>query len=168
MLKARALQLTRSLPKIPVFREPVSFMRLCAIGLGLKFRRPVSFLRKYAIQASMPSILVSIFRIRLLRLSAGTNEATSLTAANLDNHLERFWPTSIQFGFVRKAFLLSLRGKIIANISQFLGRRESKLVRKNSKKLPKLFHYGFTVNFLNKNVLNALLRQPCNKVIKMK
>ena len=36
---------------------------------------------------------------------------------------------------------------MIANILQFLGRRESKLVQKNSKKLPKLFQYGFTVNF---------------------
>ena len=32
----------------------------------------------------------------------------------------------------------------MANILRFLGRRESKLVRKNSKKFPKLFHYGFT------------------------
>ena len=38
----------------------------------------------------MQSILVSIFRIGLLRLSAGTYEATSLTVANLVNHLERF------------------------------------------------------------------------------
>ena len=119
----------------------------CAIGLGLKVRRPVSFSLKYAIEVSMQSILVSIVCICLLRLSADTNKATSLTAANLVNHLERFWPTSIQFGIVRKAFLLSLRGKIIANISRFRGRRESKLVRKNSKKLPKLFHYGITVKF---------------------
>ena len=49
--------------------------------------------------------------------------------------------------YVRKAFLLTLRGKIIANILQFLSRRESKLVRKNSKKLPKLFHQSFTVKF---------------------
>ena len=38
----------------------------------------------------MQSILFSIFRIGLLQLPAGTNEATSLTAANLVNHLERF------------------------------------------------------------------------------
>ena len=50
---------------------------------------------------------------------------------------------SFQFDDVRKAFLLSLRKKIIANILRFLGRREPKLVRKISKKLPKLFHYGF-------------------------
>ena len=50
---------------------------------------------------------------------------------------------SFPFSYVQKAFLLSLRGKRIANILRFLGRRESKLVRKNSKKLPKLFHYGF-------------------------
>ena len=50
---------------------------------------------------------------------------------------------TFQFGNVCKAFLPSLRGKIIANIVRFLGRRESKLVRKNSKKLLKLFHYGF-------------------------
>ena len=31
----------------------------------------------------------------------------------------------------------------MANILQFLSRRESKLVQKISKKLPKLFHYGF-------------------------
>ena len=38
--------------------------------------------------ASMQSILVSIFRIGLLRLSAGTEEATPSTAANLLSHLE--------------------------------------------------------------------------------
>ena len=38
----------------------------------------------------MQSILVSIFRIGLLRLSAGTYEATSSTAANVVSHLERF------------------------------------------------------------------------------
>ena len=37
----------------------------------------------------MQSILVSIFRIGLLRLSAGTYEATSSTAANVVSHLER-------------------------------------------------------------------------------
>ena len=94
------------------------------------------------LQASAQSIIVSIFRLGLLRLSAGTYEAASSTAANAISHLERFWPTSFQFGNVQKAFLFSLRGKIIANILRFLGRRESKLVRKNSKKLPKLFRYG--------------------------
>ena len=95
------------------------------------------------LQASVQSILVSIYRLRLLRLSAGTYEATSSTVADVISHLERFWPTSFQFGNGQKAFLLSLRGKITANILRFLGRKESKLVRKNSKKLPKLFHYGF-------------------------
>ena len=92
------------------------------------------------LQASVQNILVSIFRLGLLRLSADTYKATSSTAANVVSHLERFRPTSFQFGNVQKAFLLSLRGKIIANILRFLGRRESKLVRKNSKKLPMLFH----------------------------
>ena len=42
------------------------------------------------LQVSMQSILVSIFRIGLPRLSAGTYEAISSTAANLVSHLERF------------------------------------------------------------------------------
>ena len=42
------------------------------------------------LQASMQSILVSNFRLGLLRLSAGTYEATSWTAANLVSHWERF------------------------------------------------------------------------------
>ena len=99
------------------------------------------------LQTSVQSSLVSILTIGLLRLSAGTYEATSSTAANVVSHLERFWPTSFYFGNVRKAFLLSLRGKIVAYILRFLCRRESKLVRKNSKKLPKLFHYGFAAKF---------------------
>ena len=93
----------------------------------------------------------------LLRLSAGTYEATSSTAANVVSHLKRFGHTSVQFGNVGKAFFLSLRGKIIANILRSLGRRKSKLVRKNSKKVPKLFHYSFTAKFFKLNVLNALL-----------
>ena len=65
----------------------------------------------------MQSILVSIFCTGLLRLlSADTYEATSLTAANLVNHLERVTLTYVQFGNVRRAFLFSLRGKINANI----------------------------------------------------
>ena len=95
------------------------------------------------LQAPVLSILVSIFRLGLLRLSAGAYEATYSTAANVVSHLERFRPTSFQFGNVQKAFLLSQRGKRIANTLQFLGGRKSKLVRKNSKKFPKLFHYGF-------------------------
>ena len=93
----------------------------------------------------MRSILVSIFRLGLLRLSAGTYEAISSTAANLVSHWERFWCTSVQFGNVQKAFLITLREKTIANILRFLGQRESKLVRKNPEKLPKLFHHGFMV-----------------------
>ena len=42
------------------------------------------------LQASMQSILVRIFRLGLLQLSAGTYEATSSTAANLVSHWERF------------------------------------------------------------------------------
>ena len=42
------------------------------------------------LQTSVQSILLSIFRIGLLRLSAGTYEATSSTAANAVSHLERF------------------------------------------------------------------------------
>ena len=42
------------------------------------------------LQASVQSILVSIFRLGLLRLSAGTYEATSSTAVNEISHLERF------------------------------------------------------------------------------
>ena len=42
------------------------------------------------LQASVQSILVSIFRLGLLRLSAATYEATSSTAANVISHLERF------------------------------------------------------------------------------
>ena len=95
------------------------------------------------LQISVQSILVGIFRIALLQLSAGTYEATTSTAANVVSHLERFLPTSFQFGNVRKAFLLSRRGKIFANILRFLGRRESKLVQKNSKKLPSCFNMGF-------------------------
>ena len=109
--------------------------------------RPVCFSRKYEIANFRAKHLFSIFRIGLLRLSAGTYEATSSTAANVVSHLERFWLTFFQFGNVRKAFLRSLRGKIIANILRFLGQRESKLVRKNSKKLPKLFDYGFAEKF---------------------
>ena len=55
--------------------------------------KPVSFLHKLAIANFNPnfqSILVSIFRICLLRLSAGTYKATSLTAANVVSHLEQF------------------------------------------------------------------------------
>ena len=39
---------------------------------------------------SMQSILVNIIRMGLLRLSIGSYEATALTAAAVDSHLERF------------------------------------------------------------------------------
>ena len=42
------------------------------------------------LQTSVRSILVSSFRLGLLRLSAGTYEATSSTAANVVSLLERF------------------------------------------------------------------------------
>ena len=38
----------------------------------------------------MQSVLVSIFHLGLLRLSAGTYEATFSTAANLVRHWKRF------------------------------------------------------------------------------
>ena len=42
------------------------------------------------LQTSLQSILVSIFPVGLLRLSAGTYKATSVTAANVISHLEQF------------------------------------------------------------------------------
>ena len=42
------------------------------------------------LQTSVQSILVSIFCLGLFRLSAGTYEATSSTAATVVSHLERF------------------------------------------------------------------------------
>ena len=42
------------------------------------------------LQTSVQSILVSIFRIGLLRLSAGTYEATSSTAGKVVSHLQQF------------------------------------------------------------------------------
>ena len=69
------------------------------------------------LQTSMQSILASIFRIGVLRVPAGTYKATYSTVVGVVSHLERFRPTSAQFGNARKAFLLSLRGKIIANIT---------------------------------------------------
>ena len=109
------------------------------------------------LQASVLSILVSNFRLGLLRLTAGTYEAISSTTANVVSHLERFRPTSFQFGYVQKAFLLSLRGKRIANILRFLGRRESKLVRKILKNCQSCFTKVSQKKILNKNILNALL-----------
>ena len=50
--------------------------------------RPVSFSCK--LQTSVQSMLVSSCCLGLLRLSAGTYEATSSTATNVVSHLERF------------------------------------------------------------------------------
>ena len=107
--------------------------------------RPVSFSRKYEIASFIAKHFSKHFSFRFVTVFSRycTYKATSYTAANVVSHLERFCLTSFQFGNVQKEFLPSLTGKIIANILQFLGQRESKLVRKNSKKLPKLFHYGF-------------------------
>ena len=43
-----------------------------------------------SMQSILVSILVSIFRIGLLRSSTGTHKATALTAADVVSHLERF------------------------------------------------------------------------------
>ena len=67
--------------KILVFSKLESFMR---------FRSQLVFHVHMQLQAPMQSILVSIFRIGLLRLSAGTYEATSSTIVNLVSHLEWF------------------------------------------------------------------------------
>ena len=91
------------------------------------------------LQTSMQRISVSIFRIGLLRLSVGTYEAAALTTANVISHLERFLPTSVQFGNVRRAFLLSLRRNRIVNILRFLDRSESKLVQKKLKNCKSCF-----------------------------
>ena len=59
-------------------------MRLLRNWFGPKDQiRPVRFSCKYEIANFSASILVSIFHIGLLRLSAGTYEATSPTAANV-------------------------------------------------------------------------------------
>ena len=42
------------------------------------------------LQTSVQGILVSMFRIGMLWLSAGTYEAISLTAASVVSHWERF------------------------------------------------------------------------------
>ena len=44
----------------------------------------------FHVNIQLQSILVSIFSIGLLRLSAGTYKATSSTAANVVRHLKRF------------------------------------------------------------------------------
>ena len=64
-------------------------MRLLRNWFRLKDQiRPVHVNMK--LQTSVQRILVSIFRIGLLRLSAGTYKATSSTAAGVVGHLERF------------------------------------------------------------------------------
>ena len=52
--------------------------------------RPVSFSRSLnmKLQTSVQSILVSIFRLGLLRLSADASEAFSSTAANVVSHFD--------------------------------------------------------------------------------
>ena len=60
-------------------------------------------------------------------------------------------PLMVQFSNVRKAFLLRFRGKIIVIILSLLGRRQSKLVRKKSEKLPKLFHPWFHIEIFETN-----------------
>ena len=97
--------------------------------------KPVSFSRKYEI-ASFSAKHFSIFRLGLLRLSAGTYEATSSTATNVSQSFGTILTNVLPVGNVQIAYFLSQKGKRIANILRFLGRRESKLVRKNSKKLP--------------------------------
>ena len=52
--------------------------------------RLVNFHVNMKLQASVLRILVSIFRLGLLRLSAGTYKATSSSAANVVSHFERF------------------------------------------------------------------------------
>ena len=107
------------------------------------------------LRTSVQSILVIIFCIGLLLLSAGTYEVTSSTFANVVSHLERFRPTSFQFGNFRKAFLLSLRGKIIANILQFLAEENQNWCEKIQKNFQSCFTIVLQKKFLNKNVLNA-------------
>ena len=62
-------------------------MRLLRNWFRPKHQIKLVFHVNMKLQTSVQSILVSIFRVDLLRLSAGTNEATSSTATN---HLERF------------------------------------------------------------------------------
>ena len=94
------------------------------------------------LQISTQSILVSIFRIRLVRLSAGTYKAI------LPRQLLMY---SLSFGtnFNPRPFSLVMFGKRFSLVygGKCLAKRKLKLVRKNSKKLPKFFHYGFTVKF---------------------
>ena len=52
--------------------------------------RPVSYSCKYEIASFSAYHFASIFRLGLLRLSAGTYEATSSTAANVVSHWEQF------------------------------------------------------------------------------
>ena len=59
------------------------------------------------LQTSMQSILVSTFCVGLSRLSAGTYEATSSTAANVVSHLNDFdlRPFSVMM-FGKRSFLV--------------------------------------------------------------
>ena len=71
---------------------------------------------------------------------SSTYEGTALTAAAVTSYLEWFWRPSLRFGNVRKAFLPLLRGKRIAIILWFLGRRKSKLVQKIAQVVSPWFH----------------------------
>ena len=59
---------------------------------------------------------------------------------------------------------------MIANILRFLGQRKSKLVRKNSKKLPKLFHHGFTEKIFKQKRSEYPFNQKLkiSKIVKVK
>ena len=74
------------------------------------------------LQTSMQIILVNIYRIGLLRLSAGAYAATASTAAAVVwNGLDALPLDLVMFG--KRFFLPRLRGKRTAIILQFLGRR---------------------------------------------
>ena len=92
------------------------------------------------LQTFIQSILVNIFPIGLLRLSASTYEATASTAAAVVSHLERFCHTSVRFGNIRKVFLPCLRGKRITIILHFLAEENQNCCKKiQKKKCPNCF-----------------------------
>ena len=72
------------------------------------------------LQAPVQSILVSIFRLGSLRLSACTYEATSSTAANVVGHLERFDRRPFSLVMFRKRFSLVLGEKELRISYDFL------------------------------------------------
>ena len=67
-------------------------------------------------QTSMQSILANIFRLDLLRLTAGAYEATVSSDAALISDVERFWRASVWFGNIWKAFPPCLGRKGVAII----------------------------------------------------